>query len=120
MTDAKKPPAKKTAAAKKGLAPVPEATEPEPSLADVADAGLQSVPEPEGPSQGVFENTDYTKVTFVGANYQSLEYSPRIGEEVEFIVKGRVKAVGDEKMASGFIRHMGKVEVTSILMRDED
>lgn len=90
------------------------------SLADVADAGLSAVPEPEGPDQGAFENTDYTKVTFVGTNYQTLDYTPKIGDEVEFIVKGRIVEVGDRALKSGFTQHFGKCDVASVTKRDPE
>ena len=89
-----------------------------PSLADVAESGLASVPEPEGPDQGVFENTDYSKITFLGTNYQSLDYRPKIGEEVEFVVRGRIKEIGDRQMANGFTQHFGKVDVSSVMKHE--
>lgn len=90
-------------------------------LAGVARAGLDGAAEEEGgtgPAQGVFEGTDYTKVTFLGTNYQSLDLDPKIGDELVFLVRGRVKETGDRALASGYTEHFGKVDVSSVILQE--
>lgn len=126
-TAAKKAPAKKTAAKKTtasdkgGLSAVPDPFDANPAqdtdLADVARAGLDDVPETEGgatPAQGAFEGMDYTKIRFVGVNYDTIEMSPKIGDRLDFLVGGKVVEVGDKALKDGHIQHIVKVDVDHV------
>lgn len=89
------------------------------SLADAAQSALGNVAEEDGAAQGELEGMDYTKVKFVGVQYDDLESDVKIGDEMEFLVKGQVVGVGDEKMSDGHVRHFAKVKVSSVVLRDE-
>lgn len=90
----------------------------ETDLGEVARQGLEDVEDQGGP-QGMFKDMDYTKVKFVGVQYDTLELPLKIGDEVVFLVQGRVTAVGDEAMKDGHIRHVAKVEVQSVTPHEE-
>lgn len=90
------------------------------SLGDAAQAGLAAIGDgaSQEAGQGVLEGMDYTKVQFVGVQFDSLETPVKIGDEMVFLVKGRVKAVGDEQMNDGHVRHVAKVKVDSVALHD--
>jgi hypothetical protein len=90
-----------------------------PSLGETAQAGLHAVSNEDGSiatdtSAPMFKGMDFTKVAFLGMNYNTLDKDYKIGDEVSFLVTGTVGAVGDEAMADGHIRHMVKVKVRGI------
>ena len=84
------------------------------SLADAASSSLSAVADMDGAAQAELEGTDYTKVRFVGVQYDALETTPSIGTEMEFVVKGRVVGHGEEQMSDGHLRKYAKVKVSSV------
>lgn len=91
-------------------------------LGEVATAAQQTVTETDGaatPAQNRFQGMDYSKVTFVGVQYDTLAKDFEIGQDVQFLVTGRVKAIGDEAMNDGHIRHGVKVKVSSVVPAGE-
>lgn len=103
--------------------PVSDAEEQDNDLAQVATSSQQDVTDEAGsaaPAQGRFAGTDYSKILFQGVSYDTLDKGFKIGDEVKFIVTGRVKAVGDVEMADQHIRHEVKVKVSSVLPVGED
>lgn len=67
-------------------------------------------------TQDGFEETESTKVKFVGMQYDAFEENIQIGDEIVFTVRARCTGVGDEYMqTSGNIRHYVKMEVQSVL-----
>jgi hypothetical protein len=91
-------------------------------LGQVAASGQQDVEATEGsasPAQASFKGMNYSKVLFQGVQYDTLDSGYKIGDEVEFLVRGRVKAVGDVQLADGHIRHEVKVKVGSVLPQGE-
>lgn len=81
------------------------------SLADAAAAAFGDKGE-----QGEFDETESTKVKFVGMQYDAFEENIKIGDEMVFVVRARCTGVGDEYMkASGNIRHVVKMDVLSVL-----
>lgn len=89
-------------------------------LADTASAALASVGDEDGASQAELEGMDYTKVRFVGVQFDSLETKPQIGDQMQFMVKGRVTGTGDEQMADGLVRHFAKVKVSSVVLDESE
>jgi hypothetical protein len=91
-------------------------------LADVADSGLSDIPDHEGgPQQPSLEGTDYTKVKFVGVNYDSPETEPlKLGDEMTFKFRGRVVALGDELMKDSHQRHVAKIDVNSVVLLENE
>lgn len=88
--------------------PLPEGVT---SLAEAAASALSG-----DDVQGEFEETESTKVKFVGMQYDAFEESIKIGDEVTFTVRARCSGVGDEYMASsGNIRHYVKMDVQSVV-----
>lgn len=83
------------------------------ALAEAAEAGLSAVPDQTG-ADPQLEGMDYAKVRFVGVQYDTLEDTPKMGEEVTFIVRGKVVGHGEEMMADGHIRQFAKVKVSSV------
>lgn len=86
-------------------------------LAQVAASAQQDVEATEGsatPAQATFKGMNYSKVLFQGVQYDTLDSGYKIGDEVSFMVTGRVKAVGDVQLADGHIRHEVKVKVNSV------
>lgn len=84
------------------------------SLADAATSALADIGDADGAAQAQFEGMDFTKIKFVGVQYDTLELGPKIGDVLDFHVRGKVVAVGDEAMKDGHIRHVAKVEVDSV------
>ena len=62
-----------------------------------------------------FEGTDYTRVKFVGTRYDTLVQDLKIGQELEFKVRGRVVGVGDEEMKDGHVGHQVKLKVDGVI-----
>lgn len=91
-------------------------------LADVAASAQQDVTDTEGSAvlaQQQFKGMNYSKVLFQGVQYRTLDSGYKIGDEVTFMVKGRVKAVGDVQLADGHIVHEVKVKVGSVVPEGE-
>src|SRR6476620_1119739 len=96
------------------------ASENEPvSLADAAQSALSSVGEEDGAAQETLDGTDYTKIKFVGMSFDTLNTDVKIGDEMSFTVRGRVKAVIEEEDAKGNVNHVAKVKVESVVPVDE-
>lgn len=79
-----------------------------------AGDGLAAVPDPAEPLPG----TDYTKVRFVGVQFDALEGKMKVGQEGTFLVHGRVKSAGDEELADGSRRKFAKIKVDSVVKHD--
>lgn len=90
------------------------------SLAEAATATLGDAEQYDGAAQSELEGMDYTKVRFVGVQYDSLEKQPAMGTEMEFLVKGRVVGHGEEEMSDGHLRKYAKVKVSSVTLKDEN
>lgn len=88
-------------------------------LADIATAGNQ-VSDIGGAQQDPFENTDYSKLKFLGVQQDMLETELKIGDEVTAIVKGRIVGDAHDRMKDGHIRHTLKVDVSSVQLQDEE
>ena len=86
-------------------------------LGEAAKVALTSLGDDHG-AQGELDGMDYTKVKFVGVQFDALETDVKIGDLLTFTVKGRVVGVGDEAMRDGHIRHYAKVSVDSVLLAD--
>lgn len=87
-------------------------------LAGLASEGLNDVPEFEsGATQDRIPETETTKVSFRGVNYDPLteEEDYKIGDEVSFIVKGRVIEVGDRQLRDRGEQHFAKIDVSSVV-----
>lgn len=66
-------------------------------------------------TQEVLDDTDFTKVKFVGMSFDSLEDDIKIGTEMEFRVRARCVGVADEaRKSDGGIRHVVKMDVQSV------
>lgn len=91
------------------------------SLGDAAQAGLAAIGDgaQQDAEQGALEGMDYTKVSFVGVQFDALETDVKIGDELVFLVKGQVRSVGDDQMADGHVRHFAKVKVDSVTLHEE-
>lgn len=86
------------------------------SLADAAASALSG-----DNVQEEFEETEATKVKFVGMQYDAFEENIKIGDEVTFTVRARCSGVGDEYMqSSGNIRHYVKMDVQSVVPDRDD
>ena len=83
-------------------------------LAQATAAGAADAAGGDGASAAMLEGMDYGKIKFVGVQYDTLEDLPSIGEEVTFLVKGKVVGRGEEAMADGHIRNQAKVKVESV------
>lgn len=83
-------------------------------LGDIADESLHNAE-----TQEVLDDTDYTKVKFVGMSFDSLSDDIKIGQELEFRVRARCMGVGDEaRKSDGGIRHIVKMDVLSVQKLD--
>lgn len=60
-----------------------------------------------------------TKVRFVGVNFEDTENRWKLGDEVTFLVKGRIVGDTEEIMADGHHRNTLKVDVRSVMPADE-
>lgn len=86
-------------------------------LGDAATEALADVVE-HGGTQDVLEDTDYTKVKFVGMSFDSLERNIKIGDEKEFIVRARCIGTAEEaSKRDGSIRNVVKMDVQSVLLK---
>ena len=90
------------------------------SLAEAAESALSDAAEADGAAQAMLEGTEYTKVKFVGMSFDTLSTDVKIGDEMTFIVKGRVKGVADEEDAKGNVNHVAKVKVSSVVPHETD
>ena len=88
-------------------------------LGDAAMAALTEMTETAGAAQTEFENMDYAKVKFVGMSFDSLETNIVIGDEHTFLVRARCVGTGDEALKDGHIRHVVKMDVSSVLLQSE-
>lgn len=84
------------------------------SLADAAQSALAGVEDEDGAARETLDGTDYTKIKFVGMSFDTLDTEIKIGDEMQFVVKGRVKGVADEEDAKGNVNHVAKVKVSSV------
>lgn len=64
--------------------------------------------------QQQLDGTDYTRVKFVGVKYDTLLPDLKIGDELEFTVRGRIKGTGEEEMKDGHLGKTVKLEVSSV------
>lgn len=87
------------------------------SLGDAAKSALATIGDDHG-AQGELDGMDYTKVRFVGVQFDALETEVKMNDEMTFQVRGRVVGIGDEVMADGHIRHYAKVKVESVTLND--
>jgi hypothetical protein len=88
------------------------------ALGDAAQSALQDVLE-HGGTQDVLEDTDYTKVRFVGMSFDSLDHGIKIGDEKTFIVRARCVGTADEaSKQDGHVRHIVKMDVQSVVVQD--
>lgn len=86
----------------------------EEDLGAVAQDSLEGV---EG--QGVLDETDYTKVKFLGMGMNSLNHDIKIGDVMDFHVRARCIGVGDEAGKNDDqIRHIVKMDVQSTSVID--
>jgi hypothetical protein len=73
------------------------------------------VTEEQGGVQEVLPGTEYnTHVGFLGMGYRTNDADYKLGEEVTFLVRGRVTEAGDRLMADGHERHVVKVKVSDV------
>lgn len=92
----------------------------------MTDMGLAAVADNDedenwdGPEQHQFDEADYTKIKFVGVEYNSLTMEPKIGDEVTFMVRGRISEVGDRALKDGHVQHFAKCDVKGVTRPDED
>jgi len=89
-------------------------------LGDVARAGLDDAGFEGGANQGMLEGTNFTKIGFRGVSYDALETDPKIGDAMSFIVRGRVVDVGDRLMADSHVQHRAQIDVSSVLLLDDN
>lgn len=89
------------------------------SLADAAAAAQEGIADQDGAAQAMLEGTEYTKIKFVGMSFDTLDTDVKIGDEMSFIVKGRVKGVADEEDAKGNVNHVAKVKVSSVIPHEQ-
>lgn len=88
-------------------------------LADIATAG-NKVEDIGGAQQDPFENTDYSKLKFMGVQQDVLETNLKIGDEVSAIVKGVIVGDSHDRMKDGHIRYTLKVDVSSVQLQDQE
>lgn len=88
------------------------------SLAEAATSALSDVADQDGAATDVLDGMDYTKVKFLGMSYDSLETTPDIGTEMEFVVRGRVKGWGEDERKDGHRVKFVKVDVSSVVLRE--
>jgi hypothetical protein len=88
-------------------------------LADVAASGQQDVTDIGGAQQDPFENTDYSKLKFLGVQQDLLETSLKIGDEVTATVRGVIIGDSHDRMKDGHIRHTLKVDVSSVALLED-
>ena len=88
-----------------------EAQEADDDLGDLAGDALHGVE-----AQEVLDDTEFTKVRFVGMSLDSLSDAFKIGDEMEFRVRARCLAVGDEARKGDLssVRHVVKMDVLSV------
>lgn len=87
------------------------------ALGDAATEALGDVLE-HGGTQDVLEDTDYSKVKFVGMSFDSLDKDIKIGDEHTFTVRARCVGTADEatQAGSGPVRHQVKMKVQSVVL----
>jgi hypothetical protein len=84
-------------------------------LGEVARAGLGDVGEDGSNSEGVLDGMEYnTNLAFLGMGYRTNDSDYKLGQEVEFHVRGRIVQVGDQLMKDDHQRHIVKVDVQSV------
>lgn len=91
----------------------------EQNLGEAAQAGLGGLEEFAPDAEPILEGTDYTKVKFVGVQYDALDEKLALGDEVACMVRGRVVSVGDKVMNDGHVRHEVSVKVSSVVLDGE-
>lgn len=90
------------------------------SLADTAQAGLGDVAEANG-TQDALDGMQYnTHMAFLGMGYRTQDTDYKLGDEVAFIVRGRVTHVGDQLMKDDHERHIVKVDIQSVNPADSE
>lgn len=88
------------------------------SLADAAASAMDDIAAQDGAAQQTLDGTDYTKIKFVGMSFDTLDTAVKIGDEMTFVVTGRVKGVADEEDAKGNVNHVAKVKVSSVVPQE--
>jgi len=88
-----------------------EAPEIPDDLGEIAGEALHGVEQ-----QEMLDDTEFTKVRFVGMSLDSLSDQFKIGDEMEFRVRARCLAVGDEARKGDLssVRHVVKMDVLSV------
>lgn len=85
-------------------------------LGDAAKAALADVADG---TQSVLEETNFTKVKFVGMSFDSLDAGINIGDEMTFLVRARCIGTADEaSKRDGAIRHVVKMDVQSVVKHE--
>lgn len=85
-------------------------------LADAARAGLNSVPDG-GTSQTEID-MDVTRLKFVGAHMSLVDEDLKIGDEVLYLVRARIIAVGDQERAHGGLESFATARITEMSKHD--
>jgi len=85
------------------------------NLGEVAAAGLGAVTEEQGGVTEALPGMEYnTHLSFLGMGYRTNDGDYKLGDLVEFVVRGKVVEVGDKVMADDHQRHIVKVRVSSV------
>lgn len=83
-------------------------------LGDVAKAALDA--DGTGPEQPALPETDSRKISFVGTSYDDLNIEGiAMGQEMTFLVRGRIVELGDKQLADKHVRPFGKLKVESVI-----
>jgi hypothetical protein len=84
-------------------------------LGQVAAAGLHAVTEEQGGVTEALPGLEYnTHLSFLGMGYRTNDGDYKLGDEVQFVVTGRVVESGDKLMADEHQRHIVKVRVSNV------
>lgn len=90
-------------------------------LADAAQEALSDDPalDPvKAPWQDLLPGTNLAQVKFQGMAWEGVEL-PGLREDVEFLVRGVIVGHGEEVMGDGSIRLVGKVRVSSVMIKKD-
>lgn len=84
------------------------------NVVDLAGAAADAA----DPGQAELDGTNYPVVKFKGVAYSGADVEDvKLGEEVEFVVRGRVDFIGEELMATGNARKLRRVKVTDVIRK---
>lgn len=90
----------------------------DPPIDDLGDIAGEALSGAE--TQEVLDDTDFTKVRFVGMSFDSLDQGIQIGDELVLRVRARCIGVGQEaRKADGAIRNLAKMDVQSVQRFEE-